>query len=95
MYDDYIEMLIDSIEVYDSKYHPPYFVLLYLPANEDYDRHEDMYFAALAAMIKPTEDLIHEIFYETRKQIGNIVYAAEYEILRKDEAIDHLESLLN
>lgn len=95
MYEDYIELLIDSIQSYDEKYHPPYFILLYLPANEEYDRHEDMYFAALAAMIKPNEIILDEILFETKKQLGNIVYAAEIEILTKDDAIDHLESLLN
>ncbi len=95
MYEDYIELLIDSIHSYDEKYHPPYFILLYLPANDDYDRHDDMYFAALAAMIKPTATLLDEILFETKKQLGNIVYAAEIEILTKDDAIKHLEALLN
>ena len=95
MYDEYIEMLIDSIEVYDAKYHPPYFILLYIPANAEYDRNEDLYFAALATKVNPTEDMIDEIFYETKKELGNIVYAAEYEILKKDAVIDHLESLLS
>jgi hypothetical protein len=54
-----------------------------------------MYFAALAAMIKPNEIILDEILFETKKQLGNIVYAAEIEILTKDDAIDHLESLLN
>jgi hypothetical protein len=69
--------------------------LLYLPASEEFDKPEELYFAALAAMLKPTEDMIAEIFFETRKQIGNIVYAADYKVLKKDQAIEHLESLLN
>lgn len=95
MYDDYIELLIDSIETYNNKYHPPYFILLYLPRSEEFDKPEELYFAALAAMLKPNEDMIAEIFFETRKQIGNIVYAADYKVLKKDQAIEHLESLLN
>lgn len=95
MIDEHIEMLIDSIETYDQKYKPPYFILFYIPASEEYGIYEELYFAVLAAMIKPNEDMIDEVLYETSKQIGNIVYAADYEILKKDDAINQLESILS
>lgn len=95
MTEEYIEMLIDSIISYDKLYKPPYFILFYLPANEEYDRYDEMYFAVLAAMIEPTKEMIDEVLYETKKQIGNIVYAADYHVLRKDEAINQLEAILD
>lgn len=95
MYEDYITFLIDSIESYDKKYHPKYFILLYIPSSDEYDRPEDMYFAALAAKIKPTKQSIDSILLAAKAQMGNIVYAAETKILKKEDAISHLESLLD
>ncbi len=92
---EYIEMLINSIETYDKRYKPPYFILFYLPANEEYGRYEDTYFAVLAAMIKPTEDMISEILHDTKKQVGNMIFAAEYVVLSKDDAICQLEEALD
>lgn len=95
MFDDYIEILLESIEDYNKKFHAPYYILLYLPANEEYDRPDEMYFAVLASMVKPNEEMISEIFFETRKQLGNIIYAADYVVKTYDEAVNYLESLID
>ena len=92
---EYIEMLINSIETYDKRYKPPYFILFYLPADEEFGRYESTYFAVLAAMIKPTGDMINEILHDTKKQVGNMIFAAEYIVLSKDDAICQLEEALN
>lgn len=87
-------MLINSIETYDKRYKPPYFILFYLAADEEYGRYADIYFAVLAAMIKPTDDMINDLLHETKKQVGNMIFAADYVILSKDDAICHLEEAL-
>ena len=92
---EYIEMLINSIETYDKHYKPPYFILFYLPANEDFGKYDDTYFAVLAAMIKPTDDMINDILHETKKQVGNMIFAADYAVLSKDDAICQLEESLD
>ena len=91
MPDTYIEKLIDSIETYDQRYKPPYFILFYIPAH---GRHNPIYFAVLAAMMEPTEAMIDDVLFETKKQVGNMIYAADYLIMKKEEAIDQLESIL-
>lgn len=94
MLEEHVEMLIDSIISYDRLYKPPYFILFYLPTNEEYEIYEELYFAVLAAKLKPTEKMINDVMHETRKQVGNMIYAADYEILTKDDAIEQLESIL-
>jgi len=95
MKEEYIEMLIDSIISFDEEYNPPYFILFYLPQSEEYEIHSELYFAVLAAKIKPNEEMINEVLYETKKRIGNIIYAADYEVLRRNDAIRQLENSLN
>jgi len=94
MIDEYVEMLIDSIISYDKLYKPPYFILFYLPTSEEYEIYEEIYFAVLAAKMKPTKNMIDDVLYEAKKQVGNMIYAADYEILTKDDAIEQLESIL-
>ena len=95
MTEEYIEMLIESINEYDRKFNPPYFILFYLAANQEFSIQNDIYFAVLAAKIKPNDLMIEDILYETKKQIGNIIYAADYKVMNKDDAIDQLEYCLN
>ena len=95
MQEQYIEMLIDSIENYDKRYKPPYFILFFLPPSEEHGREEAMYFAVLAAMIKPNASMIDDVLFETKKQVGNMIYAADYVVLKKEEAILQLEAALD
>ena len=94
MQEQYIEMLINAIETYDKRYKPPYFILFYLPPDEEHGRDEVMYFAVLAAMIKPDENMINDVLFHTKKQVGNMIYAADYLVLKKEDAIMQLESSL-
>lgn len=95
MQEEHIEMLINSIETYDKRYKPPYFILFYLPASEEYSRYEETYFAVLAVMVKPDENLLVDILAETKKKVGNMIYAADYVVLKKDDAISKLESIID
>jgi len=95
MKEEYIEMLIESIITFDEMYKPQYFILFYLPSSEEFNISEELYFAVLAAKIKPNDSMISDVLYETKDKIGNIVYAAEYEILKKTEAIQQLEDALD
>jgi len=95
MHEQYIEMLIDSIEKYDNIHKPPYFILFYIPSNEELEIYDEIYFAVLAAKVKPDEKIIQHAIFETKKRVGNMIFAADYKVLKKDEAINHLESILN
>jgi hypothetical protein len=90
-----IETLIDSIEEYYYRFKPPLFILFYIPSRHDIeDKSDATYFAALAIKQMPTEDILMTILHESREEIGNIIFGAEFDIVTKDEAIDLLESLL-
>ncbi len=89
--DEQIEILIDAINAYDMD--APYIILLYIPSNDDYL--PDFYFAVLAALRIPNDDELEALFKITKKDIGNMIYAADTLILKKAEAIEHLESLID
>jgi len=91
MNEEHIEMLIDAIQ--DYEYNAPYIILLYIPSNDEYL--PDFYFAVLAALRIPDEDELASIFEITKKDMGNIVYAAEHLIMPKEDAIEYLEKLLD
>lgn len=92
MHEEQIQMLIDSIEYYDEERDIPWYILLYIDGGEEL---EDFYFAAMAALKIPAEDEIDDLMYMTKEQVGNMVYAADYLIMKKEEAIEHLESLID
>ena len=91
MNEEHIEMLIDAIHNHD--YNAPYIILLYIPSNDEYI--PDFYFAVLAALRIPDEDELASIFEITKRDIGNMVYAAEHLIMLKDKAIEYLEELID
>ena len=91
---EYVEMLIQSIEIFDKKYKPPFFILLYLDENEEYGRSGKTYVSALAASIKPNTELMEDIIFNHKRQMGNMIFMFDYEILNKQEAIKHLEMSL-
>lgn len=92
MPEDYIQMLISSIEHFDESDVVPYFILLYLDSGNEED--ERFYFAVLSAMKYPSKEEMDELFYQTKNKAGNMIFAAEYLIMNKFDAIDHLENLL-
>lgn len=91
---EYVERLIESIEVFDKKFNPPFFILFYLDENEEFGRSEKTYVTALASSIKPTHDLMADIMFNHKKQIGNMIFMFDYEILNKEDAIGNLELTL-
>jgi hypothetical protein len=91
MFESNIEMLIDAIEEYDSM--APFIILLYLPS--DNDEIDDFYFAALASLRKPNSDEMNELYRVTKEELGNMIYASDYLILPKDDAIEYLEDMLD
>lgn len=92
MHDEHIQQLIESIEIYDETDNPPFYILWYID-GEDYDR-IDQYFAVMAIKVKPDKFMMESIKRDSKKQIGNIIYAADYLIMNKDDAIIHLENML-
>jgi len=90
MFEEQIEMLIDAIDSYDSI--APYIILLYIPSNDE--DMQDFYFAALAALRIPNQDEMDALLKISKRDVGNMIYAAEHLILPKDEALDYLEDLI-
>jgi hypothetical protein len=93
MPEDHIQQLIDSIEHYDETDRPPYYVLWYID-GEEYET-PDQYFAVMAIKMRPDKYMMEDIKRQSKQEIGNIIYAADYLIYNKDQAIDHLESLID
>jgi len=91
---EYVEMLIESIEIFDKKFNPPFFILFYLDENEEFGRPEKTYITALASSIKPTKELMADIMFNHKRQMGNMIFMFDYEILSKDDAIGNLEMTL-
>lgn len=90
MHEEHIEMLLDAIYEYDET--APYIILLYIPSNDE--SIPDFYFAVMAALRIPNPDEINDLLRETKKDVGNMIYAAELLILPRNEAIEHLENLI-
>lgn len=88
---EYIEMLIDSIETYDRRFTDPHFIIFYIPSNGKFKTVKKIYLAVLAATSIPNDKMIDIIIKETKKQAGNVIYAAEYVIMKKQAAINYLE----
>jgi len=93
MSDEHITQLIDSIELYDETDKPPYYILWYID-GEEYES-LDQYFAVMAVKMKPSKFMMDDIKRQSKEEIGNIIYAADYLICKKDEAINHLEEMLD
>ena len=93
MFEEQIQYLIESIEIYDAADKPAFFILWYFDGYE-FDI-EDQYFAVMAVNQKPNKQLMENIRKEVKKEFGNIIYAADYLIYTKNDAIDHLESLID
>jgi hypothetical protein len=91
MNEGYVEMLIQSIEIFDKKYKSPFFILFYLDENEEYGRSSKTYVTALATSVEPSTEIMEEIIFNHKRQLGNMIFMLDYEILTKAEAIDHLE----
>jgi len=87
---EYVEMLIQSIEMFDKKYKPPFFILFYLDESEKFGRPNKTYVTALASSIKPNTEIMDEIIFTHKNQMGNMIYMFDYEILNKKDAIKHL-----
>lgn len=92
MPEQYIQMLIDSIENFDEDNRIPYFILLYLDSGNEEE--EKFYFAVLSSQKYPSHEEMEELFYETKNKAGNMIFAANYIVLSKNDAINHLEDLL-
>ena len=93
MYEEHVQQLIDSIEYYDETDKPPFYILWYLD-GEDFDV-PDQYFAVMAVKMKPNKFDMELIKRQSKDEIGNIIYGADYLIMKKDDAIDHLENLID
>ena len=93
MSEEQIQQLIDSIEYYDETDNSPFYILWYLD-GEEYDI-IDQYFAVMAVKTKPDKHMMTAIKRQSKDEIGNIIYAADYIICDKEGAIDHLENLLD
>jgi len=93
MPEESIQQLIDSIEQYDAQDQPPYYVLWYID-GEEYET-PDQYFAVMAIKIKPDEHMMNDIKRQSKSEIGNMIYAADYLVYDKEDAIEHLESLFD
>lgn len=91
MSEEHIQQLIDSIEYYNTTEHIPYYVLWYIDGEENDS--SDQYFAVMATSVKPDKNMIETVRRQSKDEIGNIIYAADYIICGKEEAIDHLENL--
>ena len=90
MFDEQIELLIDAVEHYDAS--APYIMLLYI--ESDTEDIPDFYFAAMALLKKPNPDEISALFHISKLDMGNMIYAADYIILKREKALHYLESLL-
>lgn len=91
MYEEQIEMLIEAIYNYDRT--APYIILLYIESNDE--EIPDFYFAVLAALRMPDEEEMNALFAITKRDVGNMIYAADTLVLPRDEAIEYLESLID
>ena len=92
MQEEHIQQLIESIEYYDEIDHAPYYVLWYFD-GEDFEI-QDQYFAVMAVKIKPDEKMMDRIRWHAKPEIGNAIFGADYVILDKENAIEHLENLM-
>jgi hypothetical protein len=93
MIEDQLEILIEAIEDYDTT--DPFVVLLYIPHSEDDEFYDfDFYFAVLSSKTHPTESEMEALIRFTKYNMGNMIYAAETLILTREEAINHLTSLI-
>jgi len=93
MLEEQIEVLLDVIEGYNV--HDPYIILLYIPCSEDDDFYDfDFIFAAMSSKKAPNDKEIESLIAHTKRDIGNMVYAAEMLIMKREEAIEYLTSLM-
>lgn len=91
---EYVESLIESILQYDTQYKPPFFIVFFIPSNEKYGINYETYLTILAATAYPSPELIDVIMAETKKHLGNVIYAADFKILEREKAIEDFSSML-
>jgi len=89
-----IESIINSIlKIEDCKLNPTKFIIFIIPSSTEFNTPE-IYLNVVALKSDLEFDEIHYIMHETRKAVGNIIFACDYKILAKEEVIHHLENLL-
>lgn len=93
MIEEQIEILIDAIESYNTE--DPYIILLYIPSSDDDEYYDfDFFFAVLSSKRYPDEEEMKALINVTKWDVGNMIYAAETLIMKRDDAIGYLTSLI-
>ena len=93
MLEEQIEVLLDAIESYSTN--DPYIILLYIPSSDDDEHFDfDFFFAVMSAKRKPDDKELQALLNYTKRDIGNMIYAAETLIMKRDDAIGYLSSLI-
>jgi hypothetical protein len=90
---EYVETLIESILEYDEQHHPPFFILFYIPSNDEFGIYYNLYLTILAAQKKPQSHEMDAILIEISRHFGNVIYAADYKVMTPTEIITHLQNV--
>ena len=93
MIEEQIEVLIDAIESYNTE--DPYIILLYIPYSDDDEYYDfDFFFAVLSAKREPDKEEMESLIRVTKWDVGNMIYAADTLVMKRDDAIGYLTSLI-
>jgi len=85
-----IKNMIKNIHNYHKT--PKFILLFYLPSQNDHDT--DLYFSMCAAERQPTPYEHNKILHSLKQELGNIVFASDYSIIKFENILNYLNQLI-